>query len=59
MISDGTWQNTSSLHTEVYLQPLLKYTNYTVKVAGYSNYGLGPFSYPVICTSLEDGKYPF
>ncbi|KAI8423541.1 hypothetical protein MSG28_012636 [Choristoneura fumiferana] len=42
---DGPWQNITTPHTEVYLQTLLKYTNYTIKVAGFSNYGLGPFSW--------------
>ncbi|KAJ2944867.1 hypothetical protein O0L34_g1758 [Tuta absoluta] len=55
---DGPWQNISSPHTEVYLQTLQKYTNYTVKVAGFSNYGLGPFSYPVVCTTLQDAPGP-
>ncbi|XP_022837454.1 Down syndrome cell adhesion molecule-like protein Dscam2 [Spodoptera litura] len=55
---DGPWQNISSSHTELYLQALLKYTNYTVKVAGFSNYGLGPFSYPIICTTLQDVPGP-
>ncbi|KAG6461797.1 hypothetical protein O3G_MSEX012863, partial [Manduca sexta] len=55
---DGPWQNISSPHTELYLQGLLKYTNYTVKIAGYSNYGLGPFSYPVLCTTLQDVPGP-
>ncbi|KOB71799.1 Uncharacterized protein OBRU01_11925, partial [Operophtera brumata] len=35
-------------------QGLLKFTNYTVKVAGFSNYGLGPFSYPIVCSTLQD-----
>lgn len=56
-ISDGPFQNVSSPHTEVYLQLLLKYSNYTIKVAGFSNYGPGPFSYPVVCTTLQDGKF--
>ncbi|XP_060807714.1 cell adhesion molecule Dscam2 [Amyelois transitella] len=51
---DGVWQNITSPHTELYLQALLKYTNYTIKVAGFSNYGLGPFSYPIVCTTLQD-----
>ncbi|KAF9800049.1 hypothetical protein SFRURICE_014054 [Spodoptera frugiperda] len=55
---DGPWQNMSSSHTELYLQALLKYTNYTVKVAGFSNYGLGPFSYPIVCTTLQDVPGP-
>ncbi|CAH0697312.1 unnamed protein product [Spodoptera exigua] len=55
---DGPWQNISSSHTELYLQALLKYTNYTVKVAGFSNYGLGPFSYPIVCTTLQDVPGP-
>ncbi|XP_041972155.1 Down syndrome cell adhesion molecule-like protein Dscam2 [Aricia agestis] len=50
----STWQNQTSLHTEIYLQNLLKYTNYTVKVAGFSNYGVGPFSYPIACATLQD-----
>lgn len=56
LFSDGLVQNISSPHTELYLQALLKYTNYTIKVAGFSNYGIGPFSYPVYCTTLQDGK---
>ncbi|XP_073961096.1 cell adhesion molecule Dscam2-like isoform X2 [Choristoneura fumiferana] len=55
---DGPWQNITTPHTEVYLQTLLKYTNYTIKVAGFSNYGLGPFSYPVVCTTLQDVPGP-
>ncbi|GBP67839.1 Down syndrome cell adhesion molecule-like protein Dscam2 [Eumeta japonica] len=55
---DGVWQNTTSPHTELYVQGLLKYTNYTVKVAGYSNYGVGPYSYPVVCTTLQDVPGP-
>ncbi|XP_053620359.1 cell adhesion molecule Dscam2-like [Plodia interpunctella] len=51
---DGIWQNITSPHTELYLQALLKYTNYTIKVAGFSNYGLGPFSYPIVCSTLQD-----
>ncbi|KAL0810757.1 hypothetical protein ABMA28_010074 [Loxostege sticticalis] len=55
---DSPWQNISSLHTELYLQALLKYTNYTIKVAGFSNYGLGPFSFPIVCTTLQDVPGP-
>ncbi|XP_061704953.1 cell adhesion molecule Dscam2-like [Cydia pomonella] len=55
---DGSWQNMTSPHTEVYLQALLKYNNYTIKVAGFSNYGMGPFSYPVVCTTLQDVPGP-
>ncbi|XP_050356636.1 cell adhesion molecule Dscam2-like [Nymphalis io] len=51
---DGPWINITTPHTELYLQGLMKYTNYTIKVAGFSNYGLGPFSYPVVCTTLQD-----
>ncbi|KAL4709629.1 hypothetical protein ACJJTC_007360 [Scirpophaga incertulas] len=51
---DGEWQNHTSLHTELYLQSLMKYTNYTIKVAGFSNYGVGPFSYPIVCATLQD-----
>ncbi|XP_052752723.1 cell adhesion molecule Dscam2-like [Galleria mellonella] len=51
---DGTWYNQTSLHTELYLQNLMKYTNYTVKVAGFSNFGSGPYSYPIICATLQD-----
>ncbi|KAJ2944874.1 hypothetical protein O0L34_g1763 [Tuta absoluta] len=55
---DGAWQNHTSLHTELYLQGLLKYTNYTVKVAGFSNFGAGPFSYPIVCATLQDVPGP-
>ncbi|XP_052752731.1 cell adhesion molecule Dscam2-like isoform X2 [Galleria mellonella] len=55
---DGSWQNVTSPHTELYLQALLKYTNYSVKVAGFSNYGLGPFCYPIVCTTLQDVPGP-
>ncbi|VVC93928.1 unnamed protein product [Leptidea sinapis] len=55
---DGPWLNMSSPHTEVYLQNLSKYQNYTIKVAGFSNYGVGPFSYPVICSTLQDVPGP-
>lgn len=55
--SDGPWLNVTTPQTELYLQGLMKYTNYTIKVAGFSNYGLGPFSYPVVCTTLQDGNY--
>ncbi|KAJ0171731.1 hypothetical protein K1T71_012494 [Dendrolimus kikuchii] len=55
---DGAWHNKTSLHTELYLQAMLKYTNYTVKVAGYSNYGIGPYSYPIVCATLEDVPGP-
>ncbi|XP_041972566.1 Down syndrome cell adhesion molecule-like protein Dscam2 [Aricia agestis] len=51
---DGPWSNVTSPHSEIYLQGLQKYTNYTIKVAGFSNYGVGPFSYPVVCTTLQD-----
>ncbi|CAH2098437.1 unnamed protein product [Euphydryas editha] len=51
---DSAWYNHTSLHAEIYLQGLIKYTNYTVKVAGFSNYGAGPFSYPIVCTTLQD-----
>ncbi|KPJ10703.1 Down syndrome cell adhesion molecule-like protein CG42256 [Papilio machaon] len=54
----SAWQNQTSLHTELYLQALMKYTNYTVKVAGYSNYGPGPFSYPIVCATLQDVPDP-
>lgn len=53
---ESAWQNQTSLHTEIYIQSLTKYTNYTVKVAGFSSYGAGPFSYPIVCTTLQDGK---
>lgn len=53
---EGAWQNATSLHTEFYIQGLMKYTNYTVKVAGFSSYGAGPYSYPIVCSTLEDGK---
>ncbi|XP_012553148.3 cell adhesion molecule Dscam2 [Bombyx mori] len=55
---DSLWSNTSTPHTELYIQGLLKYTNYSVKVAGFSNYGLGPFSYPIICITLQDVPGP-
>ncbi|XP_045506836.1 Down syndrome cell adhesion molecule-like protein Dscam2 [Colias croceus] len=55
---DGPWLNVTSPHTEMYLQNLLKYTNYTVKVAGFSNFGMGPFSYAVLCTTLQDVPGP-
>ncbi|KPJ00029.1 Down syndrome cell adhesion molecule-like protein CG42256 [Papilio xuthus] len=55
---DGPWSNLTSPHTELYLQGLMKYTNYTIKVAGFSSYGVGPFSYPVICTTLQDVPGP-
>ncbi|XP_045762369.1 Down syndrome cell adhesion molecule-like protein Dscam2 isoform X1 [Maniola jurtina] len=55
---DGPWLNVTTPHTELYLQGLLKYTNYTIKVAGFSNYGVGPFSYPVVCTTLQDVPGP-
>ncbi|KPJ15639.1 Down syndrome cell adhesion molecule-like protein CG42256, partial [Papilio machaon] len=48
------WQNATSLVTELRLQGLYKYTNYTVKVAGFSNYGTGPFSFPIVCATLQD-----
>ncbi|KPJ04573.1 Down syndrome cell adhesion molecule-like protein CG42256 [Papilio xuthus] len=51
------WQNATSLVTELRLQGLHKYTNYTVKVAGFSNYGTGPFSFPIVCATLQDGEY--
>ncbi|XP_026497731.2 cell adhesion molecule Dscam2-like [Vanessa tameamea] len=47
-------QNATSLVTELRLQGLTKYTNYTVKVAGFSNYGTGPYSYPIVCSTLQD-----
>lgn len=56
-VLDGPWLNITTPLSELYLQGLQKYTNYTVKVAGFSNYGIGPFSYPVICTTLQDGNY--
>ncbi|XP_049880957.1 Down syndrome cell adhesion molecule-like protein Dscam2 [Pectinophora gossypiella] len=48
------WQNATSLVTELRLQGLLKYTNYTIKVAGFSNYGSGPFSFPIVCSTMQD-----
>ncbi|KAG7296730.1 hypothetical protein JYU34_020631, partial [Plutella xylostella] len=48
------WQNASSLVTELRLQGLHKFTNYTIKVAGFSNYGIGPSSFPIICSTLQD-----
>ncbi|CAH0598254.1 unnamed protein product [Chrysodeixis includens] len=48
------WMNSTSLVTELRLQGLYKFTNYTVKVAGFSNYGLGPYSFPIICATLQD-----
>lgn len=48
------WLNSTSLVTELRLQGLYKFTNYTVKVAGFSNYGLGPFSFPIVCSTLQD-----
>ncbi|CAG9792462.1 unnamed protein product [Diatraea saccharalis] len=55
---DGPMQNITSPHTELYIQALMKYTNYTIKVAGFSNYGIGPFSYPILCTTLQDVPGP-
>ncbi|XP_061704982.1 cell adhesion molecule Dscam2-like [Cydia pomonella] len=55
---EDAWHNQTSLHTEIYLQGLLKYSNYTVKVAGFSNYGAGPFSYPIVCATLQDVPDP-
>ncbi|RVE41204.1 hypothetical protein evm_014145 [Chilo suppressalis] len=55
---EGAWQNQTSLHTELYLQGLMKYTNYTVKVAGFSNFGAGPYSYPIVCSTLQDVPGP-
>nr|XP_032521921.1 Down syndrome cell adhesion molecule-like protein Dscam2 [Danaus plexippus plexippus] len=51
---DGPWLNISTPHSELYIQGLLKYTNYTLKVAAFSSYGVGPYSYPVVCTTLQD-----
>ncbi|XP_038218220.1 Down syndrome cell adhesion molecule-like protein Dscam2 [Zerene cesonia] len=48
------WLNASTPVTEVRLQGLNKYTNYTVKVAGFSNYGVGPYSFPIVCSTLQD-----
>ncbi|KAI8423609.1 hypothetical protein MSG28_012677 [Choristoneura fumiferana] len=48
------WHNATSLVTELRLQSLFKFTNYTIKVAGFSNYGLGPFSFPIVCATLQD-----
>ncbi|XP_026316076.1 Down syndrome cell adhesion molecule-like protein Dscam2 [Hyposmocoma kahamanoa] len=48
------WLNATSLVTELRLQGLLKYTNYTIKVAGFSNYGTGPFSFPIVCSTMQD-----
>ncbi|KAJ0171775.1 hypothetical protein K1T71_012538 [Dendrolimus kikuchii] len=48
------WFNSTSLVTELRLQGLYKYMNYTIKVAGFSNYGLGPFSFPIVCSTLQD-----
>ncbi|XP_053620238.1 cell adhesion molecule Dscam2-like isoform X2 [Plodia interpunctella] len=55
---DGAWHNQTSLHTEIYLQSLSKFTNYTVKVAGFSNFGAGPYSYPIVCATLQDVPGP-
>ncbi|CAG9568530.1 unnamed protein product [Danaus chrysippus] len=55
---ESSWQNQTSLHTEIYLQGLSKYSNYTIKVAGFSNYGAGPFSFPIVCTTLQDVPDP-
>ncbi|RVE45570.1 hypothetical protein evm_009767 [Chilo suppressalis] len=48
------WLNATTLVTELRLQSLLKFTNYTIKVAGFSNYGLGPFTFPIVCATLQD-----
>ncbi|XP_063631935.1 cell adhesion molecule Dscam2-like [Cydia splendana] len=48
------WHNATTLVTELRLQGLSKFTNYTIKVAGFSNYGLGPFSFPIVCATLQD-----
>ncbi|XP_072946395.1 cell adhesion molecule Dscam2-like [Epargyreus clarus] len=48
------WQNATSPVTELRLQGLHKYANYTVKVAGFSNYGTGPYSFPIVCSTLQD-----
>ncbi|XP_037299251.1 Down syndrome cell adhesion molecule-like protein Dscam2 [Manduca sexta] len=55
---DGAWHNQTALHTELYLQNLQKYTNFTIKVAGFSNFGTGPYSYPIICATLQDVPGP-
>ncbi|CAG9564400.1 unnamed protein product [Danaus chrysippus] len=55
---ESSWQNQTSLHTEIYFQGLSKYSNYTIKVAGFSNYGAGPFSFPIVCTTLQDVPDP-
>lgn len=55
-LAEGAWMNQTSLHTELYIQGLLKFSNYTVKVAGFSNFGVGPFSYPIVCATLQDGE---
>ncbi|KOB77196.1 Uncharacterized protein OBRU01_04733, partial [Operophtera brumata] len=55
LAAESAWMNQTSLHTELYLQGLLKFSNYTVKVAGFSNFGVGPFSYPIVCATLQDG----
>ncbi|XP_047519241.1 Down syndrome cell adhesion molecule-like protein Dscam2 [Pieris napi] len=55
---ESAWQNATSLHTEMYLQNLMKYKNYTIKVAGFSSYGVGPYTYPIICATLEDVPGP-
>ncbi|VVC93923.1 unnamed protein product [Leptidea sinapis] len=51
---ETTEQNQTSSHTEVYLQSLRKYTNYSIRVAAYSMYGVGPFSIPINCATLQD-----
>ncbi|GBP46203.1 Down syndrome cell adhesion molecule homolog [Eumeta japonica] len=48
------WHNATSLVTELRLQGLQKHANYTVKVAGFSNYGTGPYSSAIVCSTLQD-----
>ncbi|GBP71251.1 Down syndrome cell adhesion molecule homolog [Eumeta japonica] len=57
-LDDSPWYNMTSPQTELYLQGLTKYANYTIKIAGFSNYGPGPYSYPVTCTTLQDVPGP-
>lgn len=43
--------------TDVFiLENLLKFTNYSIRVVGYTNIGDGKASNEINCTTLEDGK---
>lgn len=46
----------TTMHSTTYMEALQKFTNYSISIAGYCSFGIGPVSSTVFCATLEDCK---